>query len=61
MYGNIDVEAMGSASCSAISMPICRFGRGVLSFFEAPAGSRGVVSLAIIREKSEVSILVSKD
>jgi hypothetical protein len=52
MYGNMDIAAIGSTSCNVISMPICSFGRGVLGFFEAPAGTRGVVSL-VIREFEE--------
>jgi hypothetical protein len=46
MYGNIDTEAIGSATCSIISMAIWNFGRGVLGFFEIFAETRGVVSLA---------------
>jgi hypothetical protein len=49
MYGNMDIEAIGSTSCNVISMPIWSFGRGVLGFFE---GTRGVVSL-VIREFEE--------
>jgi len=56
MYGNIDIEAIGSVTCSIISMPIWNFGRGVLAFFERPTGIRGVVSLAI-RGESVVIIL----
>lgn len=56
MYGNIDVEAMPSASCIVKSKPNWSFGSGVLGF-EASAGTKGVVSLAIIRGEWEVSIL----
>jgi len=47
MYGNIDIEAIGSATCRNISMPIWNLGRGVLGFFEAFAGTRGVVSFTV--------------
>jgi hypothetical protein len=48
MYGNIEVEAIGSVSCIIISMPIWNFGRGVLVFFETlPGGTSGVVSRGI--------------
>jgi hypothetical protein len=56
MYGNIDVEAMASASCIVKIVPIWSFGSGVLGF-EASIGTRGMVSLAIIRGEWEVSIL----
>jgi hypothetical protein len=46
MYGNIDIEAIGSATCINISKPVWSFGRGVLGFFETFAGIRGIVSLA---------------
>lgn len=54
MYGNIEVEAMASANCIVKTMPSWSFGSGVLGF-EASAGIRGVVSLAI--REWEVSIL----
>jgi hypothetical protein len=44
IYGNIDMEAMGSTSCNTMSMPIWSFGRGVLGFFEAAGGTKDVVS-----------------
>ena len=55
IYGNIDMEAMGSTSCNTISIPIWSFGRGVLCSFEAAGGTKGVVSLAM-RGQFEVSI-----
>jgi hypothetical protein len=55
MYGNMDIEAIGSTSCNVISMPIWSFGRGVLGFFEASAGIRGVVSL-VVQGEFEVSM-----
>jgi len=55
IYGNIDMEAMGSTSGNIISMHIWSFGRGVLCSFEAAGGTKGVVSLAM-RGQSEVSI-----
>jgi hypothetical protein len=58
IYGNIDIEAIGSTSCNVISMPIWSFGRGVLGFFEALAGTRGVVSF-VGRGEFEASILLS--
>jgi hypothetical protein len=59
MYGNIDVEAMASASCIVKIVPNWSFGSGVLGFKACAlcAGTRGVVSLATIRGESEVCIL----